>query len=240
MSCGGRVSPCGAEVVFAQLRDSIFRGDLKPGEQLPSVRRLAELMNVSRYAAEKAVVTLARQGYVDRRRGKGCVVALPHAQAPHNPFPHIMLPSSASLDELMEVRIGLESHGVALAAQKADERDIAYLRDALADLMDGEPDSARSRDSDIRFHIGIALATHNSVYIDLIRHFYSYMFESISSLHDKLYEDRDVHLIIEQHHYKILDAIVSRDANGARRYMVQHIMFLRSFLRDRGAAGNLL
>ncbi|WBF66460.1 FadR family transcriptional regulator [Desulfovibrio subterraneus] len=238
MPCEERGSICKSEFVFVQLRDNIFRGELKPGEPLPSARRLAELMQVSKYAVDKAMNTLADLGYIERRKGQRCVVALPHTQVPSSPFSFIMNPRSATLDELMEVRIGLESHGVTLAVERADERDIAFLKHSLAELMDGDRDSERSRDSDIRFHMGIALATHNSVYIDLIRHFYSYMFDSISDLHDQLYENRSNHQIIEQHHYKILDAIVSRDANGARRYMAQHIMFLRSFLRDRNTERN--
>lgn len=222
-----------SDLVFKQLREKICTGELRPGEQLPPDRMLAEAMNVSRYAVKKAMDALAYMGHVEHRERQGYFVSLPGATHSRNPFSYIMSQRSSSLDELMEVRMGLESHGVMLAVDMADDKDIAFLRQTLTDLATGEQDVAASRDSDIRFHTGIALATHNSVYIDLIRHFYGYMFDSISKLHDMLYEDERNREIIEKHHYKIFDAIADRDKKGAKRYMMHHITFLRSFLRDK-------
>lgn len=232
-TCESR-NPGSADAVFEQLRETIYRGDLKPGEQLLPVKRLAEIMHVSRCTVYRAMELLINIGYVEKREGRGFFVTLPNARNPNNPFFHIMAPRTASLDELMEVRIGLEGHGVSLAAEMADDRDIAFLREALAELTGGTVTSIRSCDADIKFHMGIAFATHNSVYIDLIRHFYSYMFDNIRVLHELLYADAENLRIIDQHHYKIMDAIASRDKKSARRYMTQHILFLKAFLREQG------
>ncbi|SHO46354.1 FadR/GntR family transcriptional regulator [Desulfopila aestuarii] len=221
-----------SDLVFEQLRESIYRGELKIGERLPSERELAEIMRVSRSSIRKAISRLLDMGYVENRAGLGTFVRLPEARPPHDPFAYMMSPGQSSLDELMEVRIGLECQGVALAAERATEMDITYLELAFAEMHDWQPDQEKAKDADMRFHMGIAYATHNAVHVDLTRRFYDYMFHSINKLHSLLYEKNKNLGIIDQQHFKILDAIKCRDGESASRYMLQHITFLRGFLKE--------
>lgn len=55
-------------------KDQITRGDLKPGDKLPSDRRIAQDWGVVRPTAEKAVKALQVQGIVERRQGSGTYV----------------------------------------------------------------------------------------------------------------------------------------------------------------------
>ncbi|SES28457.1 GntR family transcriptional regulator [Actinokineospora terrae] len=55
-------------------RDQITRGDLKPGDKLPSERQIAEEWEVVRPTAEKALNSLEGQGLVERRQGSGTYV----------------------------------------------------------------------------------------------------------------------------------------------------------------------
>jgi len=221
-----------SDIVFEQLRDNIYRGEIKAGEQLLSERELAEILAVSRSTVRKAIGQLIDMGYVENRQGQGNFVKLPQAKDPHNPFSYVMTPGKSSLDELMEVRIGLECHGVALAAERATHKDILFLEEAFAELTSGDPAGSSTRNADMKFHMGIAYATHNSVQIDLISRFYDYMFYSISKLHAILYEKNNNLEVINKQHYKILDAVRHHDEESARRYMLQHITFLRSFLKN--------
>lgn len=221
-----------SDLVFDQLREAIYRGELKIGERLPAERELAELMAVSRSSVRKAITRLQEMGYVENRPGQGTYVRLPEARSPSDPFVYVMSPGSSSLDELMEVRIGLECQGVALAAERANEMDIAFLELAFAEMHDEQSDRQKAKDADMKFHMGIAYATHNSVHVDLTRRFYDYMFHAINRLHSLLYEKHQNLGIIDQQHFKILDAIKCRDGESASRYMLQHITFLRGFLKE--------
>lgn len=222
------------DIAFEQLRENIYRGDLKPGEKIIPERKLAELMQVSRSSVRKAINLLLERGYIEQRKGQGYCVTMPDRQDPHNPFSSVMTPRKSSLDELMEVRIGLETHGVALAAERGDDRDILFLQQSLHELTEDQPNREKARNADAKFHMGIAFATHNSVHIDLTRRFYDYMFHSISKLQALLYEKHSNLEIIDKQHFKIFDAIASRDIKSAKRYMLQHITFLRSFLKNAG------
>lgn len=223
-----------SNIVFEQLRDNIYRGEIKAGDKLPPNKELAAIMEVSVQSVQKAVSQLIEVGYVEQRPGSGYYIKLPEPKDPHNPFSYIMTPWQSSLDELMEVRIGLECHGVALAAERADHRDIIFIEKAFSELTEGNPNKKTARDADIKFHMGLAYATHNSVYIDLTRRFYDYIFHGISKLHSLLYEKNNNLVSIEQQHYVILDAIRHHDIEKARSSMLQHITFLRGFLTEVG------
>lgn len=65
--------------LYEQLRlallEQITRGQLRPGDQLPTERELCELFGVSRITAVRALNELARDGLIDRIQGKGTIVA---------------------------------------------------------------------------------------------------------------------------------------------------------------------
>ncbi|WP_405487876.1 GntR family transcriptional regulator [Nocardia sp. NBC_00511] len=65
--------------IAGHLRDQIVRGDLTPGEEVPSERALAAAWRVARPTASKALQALRRQGLVESRQGSGTYVREPHA-----------------------------------------------------------------------------------------------------------------------------------------------------------------
>ncbi|MEV0062010.1 GntR family transcriptional regulator [Nocardia sp. NPDC050718] len=60
--------------IAGALRDEIVRGDLRPGDKLPSERELARRWGVSRPTASSAVAVLRAQGLVESRVGSGTIV----------------------------------------------------------------------------------------------------------------------------------------------------------------------
>lgn len=56
------------------VRDAIIRGDLRPGDEVPSERALAEEWKVSRPTATRALQALRAQGLVESRQGSGSYV----------------------------------------------------------------------------------------------------------------------------------------------------------------------
>ena len=61
--------------VFDQVRMAIARGDFAEGEQLPSVRALAELLLVNPNTIARAYAELTRDGLVDSQAGRGLFIA---------------------------------------------------------------------------------------------------------------------------------------------------------------------
>ena len=61
--------------VAAELREKIANGELLPGEQVPSLDRLAEAYGISRTTARRAVQVLMDEGLVQSRPRWGVFVA---------------------------------------------------------------------------------------------------------------------------------------------------------------------
>ncbi|MDF2906245.1 MAG: hypothetical protein K0R34_1566 [Herbinix sp.] len=68
------------EAIYIQLRNQIIYGiatsKLQEGENLPSVRELAEHIGINMHTVNKAYTILKQEGYLKLDRRKGAVVAL--------------------------------------------------------------------------------------------------------------------------------------------------------------------
>jgi len=62
------------EQIVQQIEDSIMQGALKPGDQLPAERELAQQFGVSRTAVREAVKTLREKGLLEAYSGRGTFI----------------------------------------------------------------------------------------------------------------------------------------------------------------------
>lgn len=62
------------EQIKTQIRDAVLSGELKAGEALPSLRKLAKELRVSVLTVTRAYNELADEGVVRNVQGKGCFV----------------------------------------------------------------------------------------------------------------------------------------------------------------------
>src|ERR1700693_5750980 len=69
------------EQIVQQVEDSILKGQLKAGDQLPAERDLAQSFGVSRTAVREAVKTLWGRGLVASYSGRGTFVSNGTSQA---------------------------------------------------------------------------------------------------------------------------------------------------------------
>lgn len=60
--------------VADHIRGQIVRGELAPGDEVPSEREIAEQWNVSRPTATRALAALRAEGLVEARQGSGTFV----------------------------------------------------------------------------------------------------------------------------------------------------------------------
>ena len=63
------------EQAARQIKSAIIAGELKEGEPLPSIRKLAKELQISVITTQRAYEELEREGFIDTVGGKGCFVA---------------------------------------------------------------------------------------------------------------------------------------------------------------------
>jgi GntR family transcriptional regulator len=71
---GGSSIPC---QIAEQIRTSILAGQLEPGEQLPTVRRVAVELAINPSTVSQAYAELEREGFLTSQDGSGTFVASP-------------------------------------------------------------------------------------------------------------------------------------------------------------------
>ena len=59
------------EQIVRQLKDAILAGELAEGEQLPSIRALANSLRISAITTKRAYADLEAQGFIETVQGKG-------------------------------------------------------------------------------------------------------------------------------------------------------------------------
>lgn len=63
------------EQITSQMKDLILSGELKEGEQLPSIRALAADLRISVITTKRAYADLEEQGFIETVPGKGSFIA---------------------------------------------------------------------------------------------------------------------------------------------------------------------
>ena len=135
--------------VFDQILGEVVDGDLAPGANLPSERRLAEVLGVSRPAVREALQRMAQARLVDVRHGGATTVREFRRSAGLDLLPRLLLrdgeldPSVAR--SILEARIAVAPEVAALAAQRGDAALHEVLAEAVADLADADDPVARQR-----------------------------------------------------------------------------------------------
>ncbi|MCE5243117.1 MAG: FadR family transcriptional regulator [Desulfobacteraceae bacterium] len=220
-----------SDLVFEQLRDLIFKGRLKPGDQLMTERELTESLGVSRPTVREAINRLVALGLLEHRQGQGTFVNPTAFSSDRNPFSAIVKDQEVSLIDLLEVRLGLECNAVMMAANRATDEDILDLERSIEEITAEIERGGLGQEPDVAFHMGIAYATKNPAHIRIMKNFYELLFFGISTNLQHLYsEPANLKKVTEQHR-KILDCIRTHDPQAAYEAMREHITFVLDFFR---------
>lgn len=212
------------ELVVEQIERRILTGELKVGDRLPSERELGEQLGVSRTVVREAVKALRQKGLVEIQPGRGTFVTNSTSRAMRHSLSLLMkIGGAEGSANLVEVREIIEPEIAALAAARTSEEHIAAMRDAVATMDATLHDRDKFIEADLDFHLALAEATRNALIPILI-----------DSIVELLREQRERIFRVEGgpqrgqiHHKGILDAIVRRDPEAARKAMRDHLRQVR-------------
>jgi DNA-binding FadR family transcriptional regulator len=135
--------------VFDQLLAELLGGDLGPGQALPSERRLAEVLGVSRPAVREAIQRMATAGLVEVRQGDATTVRDFRRYGGLELLPRLLL-AGGDLDldvarSILEARLHVGPKIAELAAERGGDDLPAALREAADSLAAAEDPVTRQR-----------------------------------------------------------------------------------------------
>ncbi|MFI6299154.1 FadR/GntR family transcriptional regulator [Nonomuraea sp. NPDC050790] len=209
--------------VAALITDYIRKQGLKEGDELPSEAKLAEEYGVSQRVVRDAFRSLSQQGVIRTRQGKRAVVSELRPVAVHSYFRLAMEADGSAIDELVEMRLALETKAAGLAAARITDGELEALR-ALLEEADAVGDDLHRRvELDLAFHLGIVKAARNR--------FFTAVLEALS---DVLANEREkgkelteflgeTHAESDAEHKALLLGLGTRDAALAEQQMRAHL-----------------
>jgi GntR family transcriptional regulator, transcriptional repressor for pyruvate dehydrogenase complex len=204
--------------IARQLLSQLLSGQVRPGTRLPSERAMAEALGVGRSTIREALKSLDVLGILEVRTGDGTYLR----QGTSDLLPQaiewgLMLGQPRTLD-LVEARRHIEIITARLAAERADEDDVATLRRHF-DAMRSAPDPESLVEADIAFHIALADIARNTVLADillsvraLLRVWIGRAVQQAHGIEDPVAE-----------HAGVMEAVANHDPAAAAQAMEQHM-----------------
>jgi len=211
--------------IAEQIRSSILAGEFAPGEKLPPERELAEMFGVSRPSVREALNMLAASGLVMSYQGGGTVVISLVESVAGNPLTELIRAQQERALDVIEVRKGMESWTAYYAAERALPEDLRRLEEIVDGMRRNLDGLKHSEDLDANFHIVIARATHNIVWLHMMQSLFDAMKEFQQSVWRAVYLTSEDHHLLYEHHRTIFERIKARDPEGARDAMGVHLTF---------------
>ena len=131
------------EDVFEQIVAEVLSGDMAPGAALPSERRLAEVLGVSRPAVREAIKRLTEAGLVEVRQGDATTVRDFRRHAGLDLLPRLLIRAGevdvSVVRSILETRLHNGPKIAELAARRRSP-ELADLLDATVAALDAEHD----------------------------------------------------------------------------------------------------
>ncbi len=192
------------------------------GEKLPPDAQIASALDVSEITVRRALETMARDGIVERRRGRsgGTFVTGVRPAVPDSAV-EAYRADAAQVHRLIDLRTLLECALTHHAAVHASTDEIAHLAEHVADAAAAENWTEYHR-ADERFHVGVAEASgltwaqeqYRDVLAQLYRYFIPFPIEVLHAANDD--------------HGRIVAALEARDPVAAVDMAREHVQHLHS------------
>lgn len=213
------------EQIVNQIEEFLLSGRLKPGDQLPPERELAEQFQVSRTAVREAIKTLREKGLVEAYPGRGTFITSLRSGATRQSLnwiaKFVQQPDGSSY--IAEVRDILEPEIAARAATRATAKHVEALREAVAAMDEALDNATVFIEADLDFHLVLAEAVDNPIILSLIDSAVSLLREQRTSIFSAPGGPEHG----QAHHKRILAAIERRDPAAAREAMQAHLEQVR-------------
>lgn len=208
-----------AEMVAHRMLEMVSSGALKPGDQLPPERELAETLDVSRPSVREAIRGLSILGVVNVRQGGGAFISPLDAEALLGPIRFFISLEAPNLRELYDARSLIEGDVARRAALNMSETEL----DALRDILDAQPDTLSDpqafRVSDLRLHEAIWSGSGNA--------FLKRIGESLNALglEFRRRASENPHVLEQslRDHRRLYEALRARDPAAAAQAAEEHM-----------------
>jgi DNA-binding FadR family transcriptional regulator len=222
-----------SDQVLDRLREMIIRGELGPGDPMPSERELMERFGVGRPAVREALQSMQTMGLITISHGERSRVSPLSADVVFrqaDAAARLLLSASPdNLESLKEARRLFELGMVRIAADRAKALDIAELRQLIADQRAELGDARAFIRGDMAFHARIARLSGNPIFAAVSEAMLNWLFTYHTDL--LIWSGREQVTLRE--HARIVDCIEEGNGEHAVEAMRAHLDRSAEFYQHR-------
>lgn len=212
------------EMVHDAIEKAVQRGELKAGGCEFTEAALCKKFNVSRPTVREALIRLRAKGAL-AVRGEvsgfgGAPLEKPVGAPRYRP-----LSSITDLSRHFEFRRSIELGAVGHCALRRDAAELARIEAAFHALHRGTHGGTTSADADFRFHLAIARASGNAMFVSVMEALRAHVLFTMNLSRQFTHEHAQAQhsADVDHEHRMIVEAILDRDERRARAAMQSHI-----------------
>jgi GntR family transcriptional repressor for pyruvate dehydrogenase complex len=227
-----------SSAVVRQVEELILRGILQPGKRLPSERELAERLGVSRPSLRDAIAQLQDAGLLTAKPGAGVFVADVLGSAFSPALAALFSRHDEAAMDYLAFRRDMEGLAAERAARLGSDTDLAVVT-AIFRKMETAHDTRSAEDEaalDAQFHMSIIEASHNVVMLHMMRSMYELLRSGVFYNRQIMFKQQTKRAVLLDQHRAIHDALIDRDAAGARHAVEAHLTYVERALLDQQRA----
>lgn len=215
------------DIVISKFKEQLNSGVLKPGDKLPSERKLESEFGLGRSYIREALHKLEFYGIVKTLPQSGTVIVGLDINTLDRLISDVLNIQSYDFLSLVEVRILLEVNAIRQCAERRTDEDLAKLEYAHSQYLKFYETEERVS-HDFAFHRAIAEGSHNPV----VKAMLMIVIPDIMAVYQR---ERicDTDITITQEHQKMLDAIKASDGDEAAKVMSEHLQGVLNFAKTR-------
>ncbi|MCE8018940.1 FadR family transcriptional regulator [Halomonas sp. MCCC 1A11036] len=151
--------------LLERIKSALIRGELKPGDYLPSESELTHSLGIGKSSVREAIKMLQAIGIVEVRRGQGTMIRREPGDPIVDPMAFGMILARGMTRDVLEFRRMFEPAYTLQAMHNATEEDHAHIRRAIEDMEAAIAKGEQTSRHDVAFHRAILHATHNPMTI---------------------------------------------------------------------------
>lgn len=213
------------DVVVDQIKRFLLSDRIQEGEKLPTEKELCETLKVGRSTVREAIRALQVMGYVKIYPGRGAFLATKELNDPTPSTASWLATNKVQIEDVVEVRIGLETMAARLAVARASEADLNALDRVRLDYEEALFNSEYEKLSklDELFHQTMVEAAKNPV-LTSINKIINVAFAEFRSNSFRI-KEHAANAVLP--HRDILGALRARDADLAQVFVLRHLEKVR-------------
>lgn len=208
--------------------EAIVQERFKAGESLPSESEISSMFGISRTIVREGIREVSSLGLINKHQGARSIVApMTNWDLLNKNLLATLLAVEEKREEIIDgifsFRLALECQAAMEAALHRTEADMEQMLDQLEVMEQSVKDTKRFLDADDLMHSTIHNATHNIVFISILKNIRDIMV---------IARDFTIAAPIQQQqamkqHRDIVESIKSCNPGAAHEAMKQHIMWAR-------------